>query len=466
MNFRPIFLPLTLLLVCCSPAWAQASPLLGHWEGRISTPEQPLNIALDFKQGSAGLEGTIDIPSQMLVGHPLKDLRVDGDMATFVISEVPGNPTFQGRIHQEGKAPTLVGDFSQNGMSFAFSVTRGKKTPRTSGEPQPPFPYSSKEVTLQGATGRLAGTLTMPQGKAKAAVILITGSGPQDRDETLAGHKPFLVLSDALTRAGYAVLRTDDPGVGGSTGELSQANYQDLVKNIRAQLDFLAQDSQTKNLSAVLIGHSEGGYLAPLVAQQDDRVKAVVMLAGPSVSGAEVLLTQNREILSKMGMPEPAVKQQVAFIKRLTQAAQDNDLDEARRLIAEQVKKQLANLPAAQQRDGALQRQMLEQQIALYASPNFRAFVTYDPAAALKALEVPILALYGGKDTQVNAQASAKAFKTLTQDNADAKLKVFAPLNHLMQRAQKGTPDEYASIAETMSPDVTKAVSAWLNAIF
>jgi uncharacterized protein len=326
-------------------------------------------------------------------------------------------------------------------------------------EPQPPFPYDSTDVSYRSGDLTLAGTLTRPAGDGPfPAVLLLTGSGPQDRDETIAGHKPFLLLADTLTRAGYAVLRTDDRGVGGSGGDLGQATYDDLTADALAGIAFLQGRPEVDRGRIGLLGHSEGGYLAPLVTQRAaGAVSFVVLMAGPAVTGEDVLALQNRMILEQAGAPPEQVQSQVGYIHELSRLLAAGDDDGARALSRARITEQAATLPEDQRPSPE------EIEAQLPVSPAFRAFVTYDPAPALAALDVPVLAFFGGKDLQVPPEQSEPAMRELLAGDPGATVRVLPGLNHLMQPAITGSPVEYGAIETTIAPEVLDLVTGWLR---
>ncbi len=454
-------------IAALSTAWAQT--LTGAWRGNIELPEAPLAIGVTLADGTDGLTGTIDIPAQGIDDLPLTDVARSGSNLTFGLQGVPGTPVFDGTVAGTGEAARITGDFTQSGQTFPFTLTRGvMEAAARPQEPQPPFPYRSEAVRFQNGEVMLAGTLTLPEGEGPfAAVLLITGSGPQDRDETIAGHKPFLLLADTLTRAGYATLRVDDRGVGGSSGDLNQATYDDLTGDVLAGIAFLRVHAAIARERIGLFGHSEGGYLAPLAAGRSDDVAFVMMMAGPAVSGEAVLLLQNRLIYEGLGLPEAQVEAQVAYIQQLSTLLEQKNYEAAKVLSRKRIVAQYAALPEAQRPSPAEQEAAIEAQTTnSLITPNFRAFVTYDPHPALEALNVPVLAFYGGKDIQVPPQQSAPVLRDILSDKADATVRVFPNLNHLMQPATTGGFEEYAQIETTLSPAVLELVTSWLEARF
>ncbi|NMH81467.1 alpha/beta hydrolase family protein [Pseudonocardia xinjiangensis] len=455
---RTIFgLIAVLFLAACSAPAAEAPPdISGDWHGSIQTPGTPL----DFGVSLAGDGGTFDLPAQGLRALALHDVRLDGQAVTFRLPDVPGGATFDGTLSDAG---TITGSYSQGGQTVPFTLSRGAlPTPGRPQEPKPPFPYRSEEVTYPSGNLTMAGTLTLPStGGPFTAVLMITGSGAQDRDETIAGHKPFLLLADTLTRAGYAVLRVDDRGVGGSTGDLQQASYDDLTGDALAGLAFLRSRPEIDPTRIGLFGHSEGGYLAPLVAQQPGAGVAFVMLmAAPAVSGEEVLVLQNRLLFQQAGAPPEQVQAQIDYVRKLSGMLRAGNYDGARQLARDRVAAQTAALPEDQRPTPE------ETEAQLPATPAYRAVLTYDPAPALRALRVPVLAFYGGKDLQVPPTQSEPALRTLLAGDPDTTIRTFPALNHLMQPAATGAITEYSTIETTVSPEVLDLVSGWMRERF
>lgn len=283
-------------------------------------------------------------------------------------------------------------------------------------------------------------------------MLLITGSGPQDRDETMMGHKPFLLIADTLTRAGYAVLRTDDRGVGGTGGNLDAANYTDLSGDAAAGVSFLRSRPDIDRARVGLFGHSEGGYLAPLVAARPDSgVAFVIAMAGPSVVGADVVNEQTELIGAAQGTPPGELDRQVRDTAALTTLLRTGDIEGANKLAREQ--------NAALPEDKRAKAADLDAQI----TPYFAALVAYDPAPALKALRVPVLAFYGGKDLQVPAAQNEQPMRDNLAADPDATVLTFPGLNHLMQPTETGLPSEYNNIETTISPEVLTYVTTWLT---
>jgi pimeloyl-ACP methyl ester carboxylesterase len=440
--------------------------LLGNWQGVIGEGIIDLQIGLQFADEAGALIGRIAIPAQGFDGVLAIQQASESQIVASIVG-IPGEPTFFGEISGD----TITGTFTQGGQELPFFLERTdtELTLRRPQEPERPFPYVEEEVTVQSGDVTLAGTLTLPEGEGPfAAVLFISGSGAQDRDEALLGHRPFLVLSDAITRAGLATLRLDDRGVGGSTGDLSQASYDDLVADILAGVDYLKSRPEIDAGHIGLFGHSEGGYLAPLAASQSDDIDFVVMMAGPAVSGLRVLELQNRLIFSLAGASEEDIQAQLAFLRESAQLLEREAYDELEVLVRERILSEFAALPEGERPSEEEQQMIIEAQVANVASPYFRSFVLYDPTPALRQLNVPVLAFFGNLDIQVPPVQSVGPLRAALRlaGNDDVTIEVFDGLNHLLQPAMTGAIEEYAQIETTIAPEVLDLVTTWLTERF
>ncbi|MCY3742235.1 MAG: alpha/beta fold hydrolase [Candidatus Poribacteria bacterium] len=444
-----------------------ADPVAGHWEGQIEIPGQPIAVKIDLTINDSGWSGTIDIPAQGAKGLPLSDILVveedSGLRVKFSIRGVPGNPTFDGKL-QDG---AISGTFSQSGATFGFRLSRDivVKDPARPQEPKPPFPYKIEEVAFQNGTVNLAGTLTLPQGDGPfPAVLLISGSGLQDRDETLVGHKPFWVLADHLSRASIAVLRVDDPGIGQSTPHPKPPTTADFATDVEAGVAFLKKDDRINRIG--LIGHSEGGLIAAIVASRSNDVGFIVLMAGPGVPGAELLRKQNERIFDAAGIAGERKQNLLTLLDQLFTILTSEDIaeDERQQGVNEIVRKQLEinGVPQAQQ-DETYVRALAEQSL----TPWMRYFLTFDPRPAFEKIRVPVLALNGELDVQVDAEQNLTAIVAALEKGGNHKVTVhrLPEHNHLFQRARTGLVNEYGAIEETLSPMVLDLIRDWILSV-
>ena len=460
---RTIFIAIV-LVVGISVSYAE-DRATGHWEGHIEIPGQPLAVKVDLAIDDTDWNGTIDIPAQGAKGLPLSEIHVaeegEGMRVTFSIRGVPGNPTFDGTL-QDG---VINGTFSQGGVTFGFRLSReivsGPVRPQ---EPKPPFPYQIEEVEFQNGDINLAGTLTVPQGDGPfPVVLLISGSGLQDRDETVFEHKPFWVLADHLSRAGIAVLRVDDPGIGKSAPHPEPPTTADFATDVEAGVTFLKRDDRIGTVG--LIGHSEGGIIAAIVASRRDDISFVVLMAGPGVPGAELLLKQNERIFDGMGIVGERKETLLTLLDRLfITLTSDMTEDEMRQQVDEIVRKQfeINGVPPAQQDETQVQAAVKQ-----VLNPWMRYFLAFDPRPALEATRVPVLALNGELDVQVDAEQNLTAIDAALEKggNHNVTLHRLPKHNHLFQRAKTGLVNEYAVIEETLSPEVLDLIRDWVVSV-
>jgi uncharacterized protein len=420
---------------------------IGIFEGAIDAGPVKPRLVFHLAEDAAGrLSGT------MVQGLLLGSVEV-GEDGTFAIV-VSGVGSFDGKISADGQA--LDGTWTQGGAELPLVARRidkptERKRPQT---PQPPFPYRVEDVEFENEADGVvfAGTLTSPkEGGPFACAILITGSGPQDRDETIFEHKPFLVIADALTRRGVAVLRYDDRGVGKSTGSMAKATSEDYARDAAAAMDFVASRPDIDKRRIGLIGHSEGGLIAPMIAAHRADVAFAVLIAGPGVDGERILLEQAALIERAAGQTE----ENIAAVRRIQEVvfpiAKDRTLSDEE--CAAKIREAVATELAAESDEI---RKAAEGEVATMSSPWMRYFLSYDPIPALQAMRCPTLALLGEKDLQVpaaiNASAIRAAFEPARAAGAILEVEIREGLNHLFQRCETGAIAEYLAIEHTIDP--------------
>lgn len=338
-------------------------------------------------------------------------------------------------------------------------------------EPVPPLPYAALEVTYANpAAGiELAGTLTVPPGEGPfPAVVLVSGSGPQDRDSDVFGHKPFLVLSDYLTRRGIAVLRSDDRGVGASGGDFVSATTEDFASDASAAAAWLRARPEVDGDAVGVVGMSEGGLVAPMVAARGD-VAYVVLMAAPGTPGERILLRQSELIARAMGAPDGQIDYNRSVQEGVFEViVSEPDPAERARRIEETLRARFAELSAAEKAavglTPAAEAQFIASQVEQLATPWFRFFLLHDPTETLRRVRVPVLAMGGGLDLQVPAEENLAAIEAALREggNQDVTIVRLPGLNHLFQPAASGAPAEYPLISETMSEEAMETVAAWI----
>lgn len=440
----------------------------GDWRGTLKVPGADLRLAVHFHTKDGAVKGTMDSLDQGAMDLVMDKVAFSGDKLEFGLTDL--GASYTGRL--SANEETISGTFTQGGASFPLTFKRStgaEPKPKRPQMPKKPYPYKEEQVTYENksAGAKFAATLTIPSGKGPfPAVVMITGSGPEDRDETVFGHRPFLIVADYLTRRGIAVLRADDRGVGGSTGDLVKATSEDFASDTVVGIEFLKGRKEINHRKIGLIGHSEGGMIAPMVAVERPKdVAFIVLMAGTGVPGDEIILKQSELIAKAMGAPQSAIDQQMQSQERIFSVVKsEKDPAEAEKKLRALVKEEIAKTKASGQTvpDGA--EKAAEGQIEQANSPWMRFFLTYDPRPTLAKVKVPVLALNGSKDLQVpvkqNLPEIAKALKS--GGNKDFTTKELPGLNHLFQTATTGSPSEYVHIEETVSPTALKVMGDWI----
>jgi uncharacterized protein len=441
------------------------SPLAGHWEGQIKVPASPLVFKVDFLETAGVVTGTLDIPIQGLKAHPLGDISLDPTKVRFKLVGIPGDPTFEGRLGDDGQ---LRGYLQQGGMAMPFWLGREAVAgPARPQEPKPPFPYLEPEWTVKSGEATLAGTLTLPPGDGLfPAVVLISGSGAQDRDETLMGHRPFAVWADHLTRAGIAVLRLDDRGVGGSSGGPVDAHTSEtFAGDVLSAVASLRAEPKIDVKRIGLVGHSEGGVVAPLAASRSQDVAFVVLLAGTGVTGEEIVGLQIAKLAKAAGVPAATAELQAAASRRvLAKVVAGAPEAEIRAGLRDAIEIQMAPAKLSEER----MEESIQAALGVYRTPWFRFFLAHDPRPALRHIKIPVLALNGELDAQVDADQNLPEIEKALREaaNPDVTLRRLPGLNHLFQTAKTGALTEYAQIEETVAPIALDLVRDWILARF
>lgn len=443
-----------ILLACAVFLSAQPFPFEGAWSGTLDAGAMKLRIGLNIKSQDGKLSATLDSPDQGAFGLPLDSITVDGSRIRFSMQSL--GLSYDGVLG----GGRIEGTFTQAGQKLPLAFERGKpKAPARPQYPAPPFPYDAEEVTVANGDVQLAGTFTHPKhGNPFLAILLVTGSRPQDRDETVFGQKPFLVISDYLTRAGYAVLRLDDRGAGKSTGNFRTSGLAEFTGDALAAVAWLKARPDVNARRIGILGHSEGGMVGPLAAVRSDDVAFVIMLAGPAQPFDELLAEQSAGLMRAGGAPEALVAANLEMSRQaFAILRQEPDNAKARERL-----QQVAAEWKTKQPELATQ---LEAGLAQLLTPELRSLFAYSAAETLAKLRCPVLALFGGKDLQVpadsNIRAAAAAF---TAGHVPGfTLVKLSGVNHLFQTAKTGSVAEYAESEETISPRALETMAAWLR---
>lgn len=425
-----------MILALMSVAAVTLKAQTGAWTGKLKVSGVELALIFNIGEESA----TLDVPDQGAKDIPVE---VSRDAVGGITLNVPAiNASFKGLW--AGKV--IAGTFTQHGMSFPMTLTPGAPVVRRPQTPVGPFPYATEEVSFTNGDAVLKGTLTLPENcdRKTPVLIMVTGSGLQNRDEEMFSHKPFAVIADAFARAGIATLRYDDRGFGESTGDVVLCTTEDLKNDALAGVKLLRDRFERVGV----IGHSEGGTIALMLAGER-QVDFAVSLAGMIVSGAETLLAQNRRAFESAGLPESEVE---AFARLLSDtftairtrsplpSADDYDITDALR------KNYAAALPS-------------------FRTPYMEFFLGLDLSASLSGITCPVMALNGTKDTQVQCDRNIAALEAGLPSNSRSVIRAEDGLNHLFQHCVTGEVSEYKSIEETFSPEVLSEMIAWIKTL-
>lgn len=447
--------------------------IVGKWVGNLIINETvSLRIGCDVQLENDSLVATLASIDQGAYGMEINSLSLVGDSLTFVVNRMGvtytgifvGDTLIQGHFAQ-GPRPPLV-------LNFARADSIPGAPPVRFQNPKKPYPYAEEKIEFVSeiTDSKLAGTLTYPKrGKDFPAVLLIPGSGPNDRDETIWGHKVFLVLADYLTRNGIAVLRMDDRGVGESEGDFAEASISDFADDAVASITYLKNQKKVSLSKIGLVGHSLGADIAPLAANRSPDVDFVVLMAGSGITLAETIHFQTNHIYSQRGASAEAID----LNRRVNQAAFDiatQDLDRA--VMEEQLTKEFAKLAAELMQLSAEDRSMVELPEVLnpqdyfgFLSDNMRYDLFYNPCDQYEKLGQPILILGGDLDTQVSATQNIPLIQAALSKAGNPQVTEhrFPKVNHLFQTCKTGEVEEYDRIGETIAPIVLETMAAWIG---
>jgi len=442
---------------------------LGNWDGKIKMLTMDLNIHLNIINNDKNLEGHLSIPSQELKDYNLPSFSVTKNKIHFELPSQSGIAKFDGNL----KSDSIKGTVVQAGIKGIFFLGRSKEHKNiqsTSPLPNEPLPYNEDEIAFKSGSILLSGTLTIPKEENKyPAVILLTGNGPQSRDEDVSGFKIFQKIADYLTRHGIAVLRYDDRGVGGSTGNTMRSTTEDFANDALAAIEFLKKQKNIDRTKIGLLGHSEGAMIASIAASNSREVAFIVSMSGPGVPGADVLIEQQKLILKTGNVPNNLIEQNLDLQRKINNAlVTDKDLNNIRGDIEAFAEKDYASLSANVRKSikdkKAYINSTVQSQIMIFNNPWFHFYAKYDPAEGWKKVNVPVLLLYGELDLQVPTnQNKPKVEEALAvSGNKNFKTVVFPKANHLYQLATAGSPGEYSELKKEFVPGFLDTISTWI----
>ncbi len=437
------------------------------WEGKLKISSVSLRLVLKVFNNSDGTLGAfLDSPDQSANNIPVSSITMTEDSLKFAIQII--GASYTGKIYKD--SALVKGTFKQGGMILPLDLKKIEKLTviNRPQNPQKPYPYNDEEVTFENKSANitLAGSFTYPKGSGKfPAVVLVTGSGPQDRDESLMNHKPFLVISDYLTRSGIAVLRFDDRGIGKSKGNFAAATSEDFATDALAAVEYLKTRKEVDPKKIGIAGHSEGGLIAPMCAVNSNDVSFIVMLAGPGVAGKEILLLQAKLISRANGETEEKINKGSKLSENIYDAVlNEPDNDKAEKEIKALYDKVYPTLTDEEKKEADSQQLMMAQQIKQILSPWFRFFLKYDPRPTIENVIVPVLALNGEKDYQVDSKQNLPEIEKALKAGGNKNFKTveLPGLNHLFQKCKRCTVTEYGQLEETFSEYVLKIMKDWI----
>ncbi len=447
------------VLLTCNVVAKAGDGFSGTWQSRLQFMQQDLRMVMVLSKDSSGKwQGKFQSPDQSKKWFEADEVSIKDDSIWIDVSEI--SISFAGALVRD--SGIVRGKLAVQRLKFPMTFRFGEADDLLYERPQkplPPYPYSVEEVVIENKKEgfKLAGTLTKPrEGKKFPAVILITGSGPEDRNESVFGHKPFMLLADHLTRNGFAVLRCDDRGVGASGGDYASATTDDFAQDVQAQFDYLAQRKDIDRKQIGLLGHSEGGIIAPYVAAQNKRVAFMVLLAAPIIDLYDLLLAQDSLVAKASGSKRKEIDELIRTNERLFGILRSfPDTNESQRRIVEYLDSTGAS-------DG-----VIEYTLKQLCTPWMRWYANYRPQETFVKSDCPVLALYGSKDIQVPVAVNKPTMDSLLVLRKDeySRCENLEGLNHLFQPCKTCSVSEYVTLTTTMDPRVLAEISRWMLAL-
>jgi fermentation-respiration switch protein FrsA (DUF1100 family) len=441
--------------------------ITGTWNGVLKVQGMQLSLVFHINKTEKGFSSTMDSPDQKAFGMPVTTTNFENSKLIIAIA----NPRieYEGVLGADGN---IIGNFKQSGQSFPMNLSKGKvekeiiKRPQ---EPKKPYSYYTEDVVFENKVANisLAGTLSLPTKEGFfPAVILISGSGAQNRDEELLGHKPFLVIADYLTKNGIAVLRFDDRGTAMSKGNYATSTTLDFASDVEAAVQYLLTRKEIDQKKIGLIGHSEGGIIAPMVAAKSNKVSFIILLAGTGIPGDELLLLQQELIGKASGISDEDLKKTKSTNSEVFEMVKKaKNSDQLNVDITEYITKSLKSDSKAKIPDGITESEYIAMQMSQITSPWMQFFIKYNPALVLEKVKCPVLALNGDKDMQVPSKVNLDAINKALVKGGNKKVtsKELPNLNHLFQECKTGAPQEYSEIEQTFSPSALVEILNWIQ---
>ena len=427
----------------------------GDWTGKLSFGGNSLDLNFMIYQDQGQYYSSLSVPAQSLMDYQSSQTTLVDSLLTIEIE--PLGIRYQG---QWKKTDTIVGNFVQNGMSLKLNLIRGNTKLKRPQEPLPPYPYKVEQITFENTSAgiQLSGTLSLPNKEGNhPAVILISGSGPQDRNSYIMGHKPFLLLAHELTQQGIAVLRFDERGVGRSEGDFRKASLDDFIEDVRSGFKYLKNRDEIDTENIGLLGHSLGGILAPQLATTED-VAFLVLLAAPGVNGNRLMLKQRADFLELRGMTATQIEKSNEMYSATYDYILSTDA------VGKELEAELMEFYKDNYADVMMEKEVLAL-VEQLTTNELLGLIRNRPSSYLSMVKCPVLAIGGTRDFQVSSSENLEALKLGLENGGNTQVEVheFEGLNHLLQESDTGDISEYGVIEQTMSPEVLELIKGWLE---
>jgi uncharacterized protein len=447
--------------------------LTGRWSGKIAMINVSLQFELEISKPDASYQAKLSIPQQGLKDFQLPLFRYKKPKVHFELTGAAGTAKFDGILSKDSIRGTLI----QAGIKGSFFMGRSPAV-RTGTKPDvlksEPLPYSEEEIAFKSGRILLSGTLTSPKKDGKfPALVLLTGIGPQNRDEEIYGFKIFEIIADYLTRRDLIVLRYDDRGVGGSSGNSMTSTTEDFAGDALAAVDFLKKQNNVDVNKIGLLGHSEGGIIAPLAASNSGDVAFIILVSGFGVTGSDLLIEQQRRILKANSVPDSIIEQNLILQKKINETlSADKDLngiiDEIRSFAEKDFKNLSPDVKKAILDKKSYIESNVRSQIMMFNNPWFKFFVGYNPLPALRKVKIPVLMTFGGLDLQAPADQNKPLMEEALRSagNRNFKSILFPNANHLYQAANTGSPGEYPELSKSFVDGFLETIGDWISGLW
>lgn len=457
-----------LIFILSSFTYSQ-SEIDTSWNGAIDIMGTKLGIGVKFTTTGKEVHATMDIPEQNAMGLELEKVSFKNPKIYFELKATNGTAIFDGLYYLD----SIGGTFTQSGITGRFNLIRGElKIEKTVIDPST-LPYNSEEIIFYNDGNTFAGTITYPkdEGKKFPAVVMITGSGAQNRDEEIFGFKIFGIIADHLTKNGIAVLRYDDRSVGGSKGKsVNESTTDDFAGDVIAAVEFLKTKEYIQPMAIGLLGHSEGGIVAPMVQAKTGNIAFMILMAGTGVKGIDIIKEQSKLIMKVDNATDDEISGYIVMLNLIYETlVKDGNIKDLKDQLEKNVKdsfdKMTTEEKAAIKNKDEYIKQTVDGAIKQFSSKWMRYFLSYDPSYALEKVTCPVLMLFGGKDLQVPVGQNRKPMEDalLKAGNTQYVVKVFHDANHLFQEAGTGSPNEYPQLPKEFVPGFLDEITDWIK---